>query len=95
MSSLQVCRPMCVTGYCSAKQATNVCPSLALQTIAVLLSATLITATTMASVHTTRANFQCVGKNKQRQACPYIYFYLSIHPWVCTCKLFVCVSAAS
>lgn len=58
-----------MTGYCSARQVTSVCPSLALQTIAVLPSATLTTATTMASVHTTWANFQSAGENTHRLAC--------------------------
>ena len=54
---------MCATGYCSAQRATNVCLSLAPQTIAAPRSAALITATTMASVHTIQAKFQFAGKN--------------------------------
>ena len=64
-SSLKVFRLMCVTGYCSAKQVTSVCPNTALQAIAAPLCAILTTATTTASARTTRASNQCVGKNTQ------------------------------
>lgn len=56
---------MCVTGYCSAKQVTSVCPNMALQTIAAPQCAALTTATTTASARTTRASYQCAGKNTQ------------------------------
>lgn len=54
-------RGMCVAGYCSALKATNVCFSLAQQTIAAPLSATLTTATIMASAHIIQINFLSAG----------------------------------
>lgn len=89
---------MCVTGYCSAQQATNVCPSLELQTIAVRLSVILTTATTTASVHTTQANFQFAGENiythRGTNSCMLV-IYLFVHLRnFCVCKcLFVCITS--
>lgn len=84
MSPLQVCRVVCVTGYCSAQQAMTVCCSLALQTIAVPLFATLTTATTTASVRTIQANYQFVGENKDVHMNTRVHaqiLFSSIHPW--------------
>lgn len=67
VSFLQVCRVTFATGYCSAHQAINARFSPTLPTTAVLLSATLTTATTTASVPTIQANLQSAGNHTHTQ----------------------------